>query len=74
MGLCSSLWIVIGPLYVLKCHYALLWVHMVPYRSLCVLIHSNGFLQVLAGLYASLWIFIVSFVSLWILMGSYGSF
>ena len=36
---------------------------MGPYKSLCVLIDSNGFL----------WVLIVPFASLWILMGLYSS-
>ena len=46
--------------------YAILWVLMDPYKSLCVLVDSNGFLWLLR-------FFIGPFASLFVLMGPYWS-
>ena len=65
-----------GPFVSSKVHmrsYALKWVDMGPYRSLCDLIDSNGSLFVIRIPYVSLWDLMHFYKSLCVVIGTYGS-
>ena len=53
--------------------YSPLWILMGPYKSLCVLMDSNGTVWVLVSHYAAVSIFMGFCVSLCVVMRLYGS-